>query len=62
MIFKEEQKVLLSQKKKRKSPTFKCKMQISRRGGEPSVLFRKKKRRVGQLFFNESGRWIIITW
>ena len=36
-------------------------MQISRKGGEPSVLFRKK-RRGGQRFFNESGQWIIITW
>ena len=50
MIFKEEQKVLFSQKKK-ENTTFKCKMQISRRGGEPSVLFRKKRR--GQRFFKE---------
>ena len=48
-------------KTKKKFTTFKSKMQISRRGGELSILFRIK-RRGGQRFFNESGRWIIITW
>ena len=62
MIFKEEQNVLFCQKKnKKKSSIYKSKTQISRRGDEPSILFRIK-RRGGQRFFNESGRWIIITW
>ena len=50
-----------AKKKEKKNSIYKSKMQISRRGGEPSILFRIK-RRGGQRFFNESGRWIIITW
>ena len=32
-------------------------MQISRRGGEPSVLFKKKKKRGGQRFIRDGAKF-----
>ena len=60
MIFKEEQKVLFSQKKKRTQHlNVKCRFLE----GEVNLAFYLgKKRRGGQRFSNESGQWIIITW
>ena len=52
---KEEQNVLFIKKiiiLLKKSTTFKCKTQNSRREGEPNILFSKKEKGA-QLFFNE---------